>query len=220
MNTTRQAQRPGRGASGVASGSDNRRVEIARAALELAAEVGPAGVSTGMIAARLGVSQPALYKHFRTKRDIWAGIGEEIAGRIAANLARVRSGARAPVERIRRQVLGHLRLIDEIPALPEIMLLRGGDASLAPLRERILAAMSGFHAQLVEEVARARADGDFAPDADPEDAASLLLGLIQNLVLRRVLSSKSGDLAADGHRMLALLLRAFLRQPDGQEGTR
>ena len=206
---TRQANRP----AAAKPGPGTRRAEIARAALDLAAEVGPAAVSTGMIAARLGISQPALYKHFRNKRDIWAGIGEEIAARIAANLARARSEAAAPVARLRRQVLDHLRLIGEIPALPDIVLLRGHDDSFAPLRARILDAMSDFHARLVEEVARAQDTGAFAPDIDPEDAASLLMGLIQNLVLRMTLSGRPGDMAGDGERMLNLLLRAFVAAP-------
>ncbi len=206
MSTTTQAQ----GAKRVAPGSGTRRAEIARAALELAAEAGPAAVSTGMIAARLGISQPALYKHVRNKRDIWAGIGEEIAARIAANLSRAQAEECSPLARLRRQVLDHLRLIAEIPALPDIVLLRGHDDSLAPLRERVLEAMSEFHARLSVEVREAREAGHFAPDIDPEDAASLLMGLIQNLVLRMTLSGRPGNMVGDGERLLELLLRAFL----------
>ncbi len=187
-----------------------RRAEIARVALDLAAEMGPAAVSTGMIAARLGISQPALYKHFRNKRDIWAGIGEEIATRITANLSRAQAEEHAPLARLRRQVLDHLRLIAEIPALPDIMLLRGHDDSLAPLRERVLEAMSEFHARLAEAAREAHGTGLFAPDVDPEDAASLVMGLIQNLVLRMALSGRPGDMTGDGERMLELLMRAFL----------
>ncbi len=215
MNEIRPAHDPSRRESRAGT----RREEIIRAALELAAEVGPENVSTGMIAARLGISQPALYKHFRNKRNIWAAIGEDIAGRIAANLARVQAEIASPVGRIRRQVLDHLRLIVEIPALPDMVLLRCHDASLAPLRERVLGAMSGFHARLSAEVASAVRCGRFAPGTDPDDAAGLLLGLIQNLVLRMILSGKRGDPVKDGARMLELLLRAFENPPRSTTGN-
>ncbi len=188
-----------------------RRSEIARTALALAFEVGPAGVSTGMIADRLGISQPALYKHYRNKRDIWAGIGDDVAARIAANAARVQSADCSPAERIRMQVLDHLRLIETIPALPDIMLLRDRDESLVPLRDRVLAAMSGFRAGLAALVAEASASGQFSRGIDPNDAASLLMGLIQNLVLRMTLSRRPGGLVLDAERLLTLLLGGFMR---------
>jgi len=211
--------RPAHDPSRKASRAGTRRGEIIRSALELASEAGPENVSTGMIADRLGISQPALYKHFRNKRDIWAAIGEDIAARIAANLARAQEEIPTPVGRIRRQVLDHLRLIMEIPALPGMVLMRGHDASLAPLRERILAAMSSFHAALSADVASAVRCGRFAPGTDPDDAASLLLGLIQNLVLRTIISGMRGDPVNDGARMLDLLLRAFENPPRSTTGN-
>jgi len=190
--------RPAHDPSRKASRAGTRRGEIIRSALELASEAGPENVSTGMIG---------------------AAIGEDIAARIAANLARAQEEIPTPVGRIRRQVLDHLRLIMEIPALPGMVLMRGHDASLAPLRERILAAMSSFHAALSADVASAVRCGRFAPGTDPDDAASLLLGLIQNLVLRTIISGMRGDPVNDGARMLDLLLRAFENPPRSTTGN-
>ena len=42
----------------------NRREEIILTTLELAAEKGLAGVSMSMIADKIGIKKPSLYKHF------------------------------------------------------------------------------------------------------------------------------------------------------------
>lgn len=48
----------------------NRKEEIILATLELAAEKGLAGVSMSMIADKIGIKKPSLYKHFSSKEEI------------------------------------------------------------------------------------------------------------------------------------------------------
>jgi AcrR family transcriptional regulator len=50
--------------------STNRKEEIVLAALELAAEKGLANVSMSMIADKIGIKKPSLYKHFDSKDEI------------------------------------------------------------------------------------------------------------------------------------------------------
>lgn len=49
---------------------NNRKEEIVRATLELAAQKGLANVSMGMIADKIGIKKPSLYKHFDSKDKI------------------------------------------------------------------------------------------------------------------------------------------------------
>ena len=62
--------------------SRDRQKDILRATLDLAFEVGPDHVTTGMIAKRLGLSQPAIYKHFPKKVDIWQGVSDSLCVQI------------------------------------------------------------------------------------------------------------------------------------------
>ena len=48
----------------------NRKSEIIKATLELASEYGLAAVSMNQIAEKLGISKPALYKHFESREEI------------------------------------------------------------------------------------------------------------------------------------------------------
>ena len=50
--------------------SMNRKEEIVLVTLELAAEKGLANVSMSMIADRIGIKKPSLYKHFASKEEI------------------------------------------------------------------------------------------------------------------------------------------------------
>ena len=57
--------------------SQNRRTAILAAAIRLFAERGFRGVTTRELAASLGVSEPVLYQHFPSKRDLYTAIIEE-----------------------------------------------------------------------------------------------------------------------------------------------
>jgi AcrR family transcriptional regulator len=56
--------------------SQERRSAIIDAAIELFAERGFRGVTTRELAAAVGVSEPVLYQHFPSKKDIYAAIIE------------------------------------------------------------------------------------------------------------------------------------------------
>jgi AcrR family transcriptional regulator len=54
--------------------SEERKASIVEAAMKLFAEKGFRGTTTREIAAAVGVSEPVLYEHFKTKRDIYSAI--------------------------------------------------------------------------------------------------------------------------------------------------
>jgi AcrR family transcriptional regulator len=56
--------------------SEERRAAIVEAAIHLFAEKGFRGTTTRGLAAALGVSGPVLYRHFKTKRDLYSAIIE------------------------------------------------------------------------------------------------------------------------------------------------
>ena len=70
--------------------SDERRAAIIQAALQMFAEKGFRGTTTRELAAAVGVTEPVLYEHFRTKRDLYSAIIEEKANSGLATLQTLR----------------------------------------------------------------------------------------------------------------------------------
>ncbi|MBI3679708.1 MAG: TetR/AcrR family transcriptional regulator [Acidobacteria bacterium] len=58
---------------------DQRRAAIVQAALRLFAQNGFRGTTTKQLALAVGVSEPVLYKHFPSKRDLYSAIIEQLA---------------------------------------------------------------------------------------------------------------------------------------------
>lgn len=192
----------------------DRRAEILQTALDLAFEIGPDRLATGMIADRLGLTQPAIYKHFRNKEDIWQGVADRLCPLIASNIAEATAIALPGVIRLRHLVLGHLRILQDHPALPEIMTMRHPTTPRPAPMMQIRDAMSEFHRALVETIEAARRDGEIHPDTPADDAAMLIFGILQALVLRLMLSRDPQNLLTEGERLLDLQL-SLLRRAAG-----
>lgn len=191
------------------AGAERRR-EILRAVLDLAWSNGPDKVSTGKIAARLGVTQPAIYKHFPHKEDIWRMASEYLAEEIRANIVRLEGSADDPVAGLKGLVRAHLDLVARHPALPELMTMRTeGSGPQVTFQKPIVQAMAEYRQALQSLVHAAARAGRFRRDLDAEDASLLILGLIQSLVLRMLVARDPRILHRDGPRLLDLLLSGF-----------
>ncbi|MCK4712765.1 MAG: TetR/AcrR family transcriptional regulator, partial [Marinosulfonomonas sp.] len=161
--------------------AQDRKREAVQAALQLAFKVGPAQVTTGMIATELGITQPAIYKHFPRKDDIWAAVAQHLSQRIAQNIARANEMQLAPDAYLKTLVLGHLQVIKENPALPEFMILRDTKDGHIILQDTIQAAISAFRIALETNVKTAVKNGIFRATLDAKDATTLIFGVIQSL---------------------------------------
>lgn len=186
----------------------DRRDEIVQATLSLAFEVGPASVSTSLIAKRLRVSQPAIYRHFDSKDAIWLEVSSRLARRIAENLQDCMDSDQPPQKRLRDLVLRHIAFIEEVPALPDIMVMRDATASYLEMRQNLQSAMSKLRDLMIDLIAEAQERGRIRKDFAATDVATLFIGIVQGLVLRMIVTRDHSRLVNEGARLLDLQLAA------------
>jgi AcrR family transcriptional regulator len=98
------------------------RAELVRAARELFAERGYAGVGTEEIVARAGVTRGALYHHFEDKKDLFRAVHEELEQALVAEIGQRIAGIDDPWEAL---VVGTRAFLDSCtdPAMIRIALL-------------------------------------------------------------------------------------------------
>ena len=184
--------------------AEDRKAEILKATLDLAFEVGPDHVTTGMIAGRLGLTQPAVYKHFPKKEDIWKAATETLCAQIRQNAQASVSSTHSPIDTLRRLILGHLKLVTQTPALPEIMVMRDPTGTLTEARQAIQVEITGFRAALNRAFEEGQAKRYLRRSVPTADGVTLLFGIIQSLVLRLIVSRNTALLLDDGARLFDL----------------
>lgn len=186
-----------------------RREEIVTATLALAAEVGPDRLSTTRIAREVGISQPALFRHFPSTRELWAAVFDALHGRLRQAWTAAETTSGDARDRLHALLRAQLTVFHATPALPALLFSHQLHAGDAEWRQGFLALMQGFLRRLTETVALGVSQGEFEPGLDPGQAARLVLALIQGLALRWSLGGQGFDLLAEGEALLALQLRAF-----------
>lgn len=69
--------------------------------------------------------------------------------------------------------------------------------------------MQRFHERLSTNIVAAQTTGVFRDDFDPDDAAYLLISLVQGLAVRWSVSARRFNLIKEGERLLDLQLRGL-----------
>ena len=189
--------------------AEERKAEIIDSALKLAAEVGPDRLTTEALARDIGISQPGIFRHFPRKDDIWEAVGMHISALLRENWANARLDDLPSDEKLQAFVISHLSFLQANPAIPAILFSRELHAENERLRSFFADLMKRVHRFLSELIVDVIRQGNFDAELDANDAAYLVLALIQGLVMRWSLSARKFNLVKEGERLLALQLSGY-----------
>lgn len=189
--------------------ASERKAEIVAAMLRLADELGPDRLTTQTVADAVGLTQPAIFRHFPTKQALWHAVAEMISDQLTAAWAEALAASEDPQRRIEALIRVQLRQIEAMPAIPAILFSRELQAENDDLRKSVLSLMSQLLAMLTEELTKGREAGTFRPDLVALDGAYLLVSLVQGLAIRWTLGQRGFRLEDEGRRLLATQLKLF-----------
>ena len=162
---------------------------VERAAVALFAARGVDGVSIADIAAEAGVSQGALYRHYRGKDELAARLFADAHRRTGAELAAICAAKPGFATRITAMVAHFCALYDRDPALFRFMLIAQHD--LLPAIDDAGAAPA---AAIEAAVADAVASGEIAP-VEPASAGAAIMGIVLQTALFHLYGRIAGPLA-------------------------
>ncbi|OEJ67166.1 TetR/AcrR family transcriptional regulator [Magnetovibrio blakemorei] len=189
--------------------AEERKDQIVETAIRLADEVGPDRLTTDMIAKAVGLTQPGIFRHFSKKEYIWQAVAVHLSGQMSKAWGKAQDAKTSPVDQLQAVVMAQLDLIQKTPALPGIIFSRELHIENKILRQAFYKIMNHFHTRLTKIIEAAIEEGQFKQDLPSEDAAFLLIGMIQSLAMRWSLSGRTIDLPTTGARLLALQLEGF-----------
>ena len=177
--------------------SGDRKAEIVDTTLRLLTVTPVEALSTARIAADVGITQAGIFRHFRTKDDLWAAVLEVVEARAVSAWDAAEAGEHRPLARLRAVLQAQLGLIAEVPAIPVLIFNQGRATAETAMRPIHLRVMQGLRGRIMAQLHAAEDAGEIAGLA-PEDAVDLFLGLVQGTVLRWRLSDCAFDLVAEG----------------------
>lgn len=193
--------------------AEERRLATVEAVIELAGDCDPGEITTSAIAARMQLTQGALFRHFASKDAIWEAVMGWVAEGLLARVDAAIAAAPSPLEALEAAFMTHVRFISEHPGVPRIMfgeLQRGAD-SAAKRMVRVLVGRYGERLRRVIDEGKAR--GQVAADIDTAAAAMLFLSTMQGLVMQSLLAGDVKRIRSAAPGAFALYARAIRRSP-------
>ncbi|MEA1871144.1 MAG: TetR/AcrR family transcriptional regulator [Candidatus Bipolaricaulota bacterium] len=174
--------------------SAERQQEIVQAVLDLIAEQGVQGVTMARIADRVGITEAALYRHFRGKMEIVAATIDTTFDELWAMLT-ASAGSGTTCEMLKNVLIAHLRFIEKRPGMARILFSDEVHFNSPALRKKLFQRgeqVASFVAGLLHAGSAA---GELQANLDVKNATVLYRGIVQAQVLLWAHTEKKGGLA-------------------------
>ena len=154
-----------------------RRIQILQALAAMLEQPGAERVTTAALAARLGVSEAALYRHFASKAQMFEGLIDFIETSIFSLLNQITEGPHSTQDKLRRMLTVLLQFAERNPGMVRVMV---GDALVFEndrLQQRMNLFFDKVEAGLRQVLREATADSS-TPTIDAQVKASLALSFV------------------------------------------
>jgi AcrR family transcriptional regulator len=185
----------------------DRRRHLVETAIRLFTEGSYHGTTTAEIARAAGVSEPILYRHFASKRDLYLAALEDVWARTRETWERALADAPDACAAVEAIGKGHVSVRSPKLQLAELWVQALSEASEDPeLKRHLRRHMREVHDFIAGLVRRGQEEGAIAAERDPDAEAWIMLaGGILGMVGRRVGLLDDAELGAIRSARLAWL---------------
>lgn len=195
-----------------------RKQEIVEVAISLISERGMTDLTMKRIASAIGVSEPALYRHFSSKVEILSGVVDEMVRARSASFAEARANGRDPVHILLAFFEAHAGLFMRRPAMTAILFSEDLFKNNDSLSARVAALMAETQRDIRGVIEEGKTNGLFRPDLDGETASLLLVGGFRLLVVAWRMEGAAFDLAVRTETFIRATLELFQAGGKGLKG--
>ena len=178
-----------------------RQAEIINTAIAIIGELGVGGLTIAKLADRLGMSEPALYRHFQDKEAILSAVIDEIAIVITGGAYELARQEISPKEKLKKIMASHVAQVEERSGIPRLLFSEEMHVKYPALRDKLVMCMGGYLSTIENVLSEGKKDGSIRPEINIQETARTYLGMIQFAAMRWSLSGLSFSLSDEGERL-------------------
>ena len=190
----------------------SRQKDIVDVAIRLIHEGGIQSVTMKNIAKSLGISEPAIYRHFQSKLDILLSMLEQFKQRSGNHLSRARSLNGSGMKQLETIFLEHSGQFATPPHMTAVVFSEEAFQDDSRLSETVFSVMTLAHDTLVDILDYAQKNGEVRNDIPKEHLALMILGALRLMVKRWRLSNYAFDLKQESIQIWTSLQTLLVEQ--------
>ncbi|KPF45279.1 TetR family transcriptional regulator [beta proteobacterium AAP51] len=189
--------------------TEERQAEIVAAALQLARETSPLSITSGDIAAAVGISQGAVFKHFPTKEAIWVAAMAWVHESLLAKLQEAAQAQTSALRALEAVFFAHVDFVVAHPGVPRMIFHELQQPTDSPVKQEVRALLQAYRRLLLSQFKLGMKSGELPTDLDSDAAATTLVGIVQGLVMQSMLTGKPAAMKAQAEAVFAIYLRGI-----------
>lgn len=195
-----------------------RQREIIDASIRIIAERGIQELTIKNLSRIIGISEPALYRHFESKIAILQGILAFFASRSRSAFEKAVGSGMSAADQLRAVLTAHFDQFARYPSLSAVLFSEEIFQNDRRLSEMVLDIMDTGQFYLRNIIQRGIAEGEFRNDVPAEHLMIAVMGSLRLIVTKWRLSSYGFDLRQEGGTLGESLL-LLLASPAGRPAT-
>lgn len=180
----------------------DRQTEIMESALEIISTLGIQGLTIKNISKKIGISEPAIYRHFASKTDILLGIlnnFKELAVMLAEMMGNYEATASEKISFIFSKML---EIFSETPSMVAVIFSEEIFKNEAVLKTKIVEILN-LHAQTIENIiSKGQIENNIRSDIDSKNLALIAMGSFRLMVKKWELNDHNLNLQKEGKTLI------------------
>ncbi|MFO7790606.1 MAG: TetR/AcrR family transcriptional regulator [Bacteroidales bacterium] len=182
-----------------------RQEEIIEAALELINAAGIQGLTIKNLSKKIGISEPAIYRHFDSKIHILTTVLEMLK-KDSESIFNEKIPVNADtLQRISDLFKGHFRMFANKPVLASVIFSEELFQNEAVLKAKVAEVISHNNDMIVSIIKTGQENNEIRQDIKAEDLAILIMGTLRLYVKKWQLSGLSFNLEQEGSRIIEMI---------------
>jgi AcrR family transcriptional regulator len=190
-----------------------RKKQIIEAARQMIVKYGSEHVTVRRIAKTVGISEAAIYRHFKSKRDILLLLADHIEKSLVGDIEASLTAERFSLSDISAAMRDHISAIEQRHGISQQVIAEIISLGDKKLNKRFSEIVSKYINSLAKLISAGIKTGELRQDINPQVAATQLYGLVQGLVSIWALSNFSFNLLERYEPLWELFRDSIVRRP-------
>ena len=188
----------------------NRQIEIIKAATFLIGEKGIQKLTTKNLAAEMGFSEPALYRHFENKTDILQSVLVFYRQQMKEGMERIYNNSKPGEEKIKELMQFQFNNFAKNPAIVMVIFSETSFQYEESLSKAVFEILNQKKAILEKIILLGQKDLSIREDFEPSQLADIIMGSMRFTILRWRLNGFKFDLIKEGQALWVAISKILI----------
>ena len=185
----------------------DRQKQIIQVSLDLIANLGIHGLTIKNISRKIGITEPAIYRHFDSKADILMGVISKVKESSGVDLFSIEDKKLTTINLILKAFTTRAKRFTNNPSIAAVIFSEAIFENDSVLSGVIISIMEESHMRMVKIIKTGQSKGEIIDFIEAEQLAFMIIGAFRLLVTKWHMSKNSFDLEVHTEK----LVKAFER---------